>query len=163
MSPSILADVPRETHIAGLPRRAVSGRLIATALVLGLAHLPLVVLHGHSLWAREHYQFFPCLLPAAFALAYRDVRGLGRLTPGRRGVGLALFGLALAILTVGVFVLSSWLGAVAALVTLLAAAYSLGGRRLVGRLLPAWLLVSLAIPLPGPLDGQLVAALRYSG
>ena len=48
----------------------------------------------------------------------------------------------------------------AALVTLLATAFSLGGRRLVGRLLPAWLLLWLAIPLPGRLDRQFIATLR---
>ncbi len=160
MSQSLLAVAPQETQVALPPRLAVSGRLIATALVLALAHLPLLVLHGQTLWAREHYQFFPFLLLAGFALAYRNVRGLGPLTPGRRSVCLALFGLALAFLTLGILILSPWLGAVAAQVTLLAAAFSLGGRRLVGRLLPAWLLLCLAIPLPGPLDRRLIGALQ---
>ena len=160
MSRSLLADAPQETQVAPPLRLAVSGGLIAIAFVVSLAHLPLLMLHGRYLWAREHYQFFPFLLPAAFALAYRNVRGLGPLMPGRRGVCLALFGLALAFLTLGILIRSAWSGAVAAQVTLLAAAFSLGGCRLVGRLLPAWLLLFLAIPLPGPLDGRFIAVLQ---
>lgn len=160
MSQSLLANPPQQTPALRAPRLAASGRLIATALVLALAHLPLLVLHGQNLWAREHYQFFPVLLPAAIVLAYRSVQGLGPLTPGRRSVSLALFGLALAFLALGVLMLSPWSGAVATQWTLLAAAFSLGGRRLVGSLLPAWLLLWLAIPLPGPLDGRLIAALQ---
>jgi len=161
MSQSLLADAPQETQVVDPRQLAVSRRLIATACVLALAHLPLLLLHGQHLWAREHYQFFPFLLPAAFALVYPNVRGLGSLTPGRRGVCLALFGMALAVLTLGVLTLSPWLGAVAAQVTLLAAAFSLGGRCLVACLLPAWLLLCLAIPLPGPLDGRVIAGLQH--
>jgi exosortase len=57
--------------------------------------------------------------------------------------------------------LSPWLGAVAAQTTVLAVTFSLGGRRLVRSLLFAWLLLFLAIPLPGPLDGRLIAALQW--
>ena len=109
-------------------------------------------------WSR--YQFFPVLLPAAFVLAYRNVQGLGPLTPGRRSVCLALFGLSLAVLTLGILILSTWLGAVAAQMTLVATAFSLGGRRLVGCLLPAWFLLFLAIPLPLSLDEQFIAEMQ---
>lgn len=160
MSQALLVDASQETQVVHPPRLAVSWRLIATAFVLASAHLPLLVLHGQNLWGREHYRFFPFLLPAAFAVAYRNVHGLGPLTPGRRSICLSLFGLALACLTVGILLLSPWLGAVAAQVTLLAVAFSFGGRRLVGSLLLAWLLLFLAIPLPGPLDGWLIAALQ---
>jgi len=159
-SQSLLPDPPQETQVAPPRRPAVSGRLIATAFVLALAHLPLLVLHAQKLWAREHYQFFPFLLPAAFALANRDVRGLGPLTPGRRSACLALFGLALAFLTLAISMLVPGLGAVAAQVTLLAVAFSLGGRRLVRALLPAWLLLFLAIPLPASLVGPFIAVLQ---
>lgn len=160
MSQSLLAVAPQETQVAPSARLADSGPLIASALLLALAHLPLLLLHGQNLWARDHYQFFPFLLPAAFALVYRNARGLGPLAPGGRSVCLALFGLALALLTLGILILSPWLGAVAALVTLLATAFSLGGHRLVGCLLPAWLLLCLAIPLPGQLDSRFIAALQ---
>jgi len=159
-SQSVFADVPQDAQVAPAPRLAVSGRLIAILFVLAMAHLPLLVLHAQRLWSREHYQFFPILLPAAIVLAYRNVRGLGPLTPGRPIVCFAMFGLALVLLILGFMILSTWLGAVAAQVTLLATAFSLGGRRLVGALLPAWLLLFMAIPLPGPLDGRFVAALQ---
>ncbi len=160
MSQSLLEEAPGETHVAPLPLLANSRGLIGIVCLLALAHLPLLVLHGRTLWAREHYQFFPLLLPAALALAYRNLRGSGPLTPGRPSTSFALFGLALLLLTLGILTVSPWLGAVAAQATLLAAAFSLGGRRLAGRLLPAWLLLWLAIPLPGRLDRQFIATLQ---
>lgn len=130
------------------------------AIVLALAHLPLAVLHGQNLWAREHYQFFPLLLPAASLLGYRRLSGLGSLTAGSSLTSYLLFGFALAVLTLAILLFSPWLGAVALQFTLLAGMYSLGGYALVRRLLAVWLLLWLAVPLPGQLDSQLVSSLQ---
>lgn len=135
-------------------------RLIVVAIVLALAHLPLAVLHGQNLWAREHCQFFPLLLPAAALLGYRRLSGLGSLTAGSSLTSYLLFGFALAALTLAILLFSPWLGAVALQFTLLAGMYSLGGYALVRRLLAVWLLLWLAVPLPGQLDSQLVSSLQ---
>jgi exosortase len=137
-----------------------SRRLAFAGLVLALAYLPFLALHGRLLWSREHYQFFPLLLPGAIALAYRRCADLKTWTAGSRPVAYALAGLAWTLLTLAILLPSPGLSPVAALVLLLAAVFSLGGRSLVRCLLPAWLLLWLAVPLPGQLDSQLVAGLQ---
>jgi exosortase len=134
--------------------------LVVTIVVLAVAHLPLLVLEGRILWAREHYHFFPLLILAAAVLAYRNLRGQGSFEGGRKGPSALFWWIALLFLAVAVLSLSPWLGAVAAQMSLLAASYAIGGRRFVQCLMPAWLLLWLAIPLPGALDDKLVSGLQ---
>ena len=117
--------------------------------MLALAHLPLLVLHGQSLWVREHYQFFPFLLPAAFALAFRNVRvGPTHARPAQRLPYAVRF--VLAFLTLGILMLSPWLGAVAAQGDL--AGGRVQSRRPTPRRAPAARLVAPVVgdPLAGP-------------
>src|SRR5262249_45521662 len=55
---------------------------------------------------------------------------------------------------------SPWLGAVAALVTVAALAYGIGGKSLLRRILPAWVFLWLLIPPPFGLDGRLISMLQ---
>lgn len=159
MNLSVAAAVPGPPVAPG---RWQSGslRLVFAILVLALAYLPLLALHGRLLWAREHYQFFPLLLPAAIALAFRRYAELKSLKAGSRSVAYALAGLAWVLLALAILLPSPGLSPVAALVLLLSGAFSLGGRSLVRCLLPAWLLLWLAVPLPGQFDSKLVASMQ---
>ena len=159
VSLSVSAALPESP---AAPGRSNSGslRLVLAGLVLALAFLPLLALHGRLLWAREHYQFFPLLLPAAIALAFHRCADLKSLTAGSRFVAYALAGVAWVLLALAILLPSPGLSPVAALVLLLAGVFSLGGRSLVRCLLPCWLLLWLAIPLPGQLDSKLVASMQ---
>ena len=146
-------DFPRRPTI--LARTAVAGACLV------LAFVPLLVWHAQVLWDRPHFQFFPLLLPAAVFLAWPRGRRLGSLSPGdsERGTKLLWAG-SWTLLAVAVFISSPWLAAVAALFTLTALAYSLGGMALCRALLPGGLLLWLAIPLPLGFDEGLIHALQ---
>ena len=134
-------------------------RLVFAGFVLALVHIPLLLLFARDLWGREHYRFFPFLLPGAFALAYARLAVPALFRRARR-IAFLLFGLAWIVLAIAILLISPWLGAVAALLTVLAYVYWLGGSTLVRCLFPAWCLLCLAIPLPDALDAMLVAWLR---
>lgn len=142
-------------------KRKIPSSVLASGVVLACALLPLLYLHGRELWGRDHYRFFPWLIPGAVVLAYVRLYQPGpvRSVISRRTCVL-FFAMAWLALAAGIVLLSGWLGAVAAQFTLLACAYGLGGRALVGRLMPAWLLLWLAVPLPDQLDAKLVASLQ---
>ncbi len=133
------------------------------AAVVGVvlaAHLPLLAMHVRQIWMRPHYQFIPLLPVGAAVLAFLRLRGLGPLTPAPAVRSGLLLGAAWAALAAAELLYSSWLGAAAALAALAATAYALGGARLFRALLPAWLLLCLAVPPPFELDRQLVLWLQ---
>lgn len=128
-------------------------------LILGCAHLPLLLLHSQALWARPHYQFFPFLFLGAAVLALRPRSPVVASPASPRECALAVSGCWL-LFTAAVLLRSPWLGAVSALLTLGAGIFAFGGRSLVGRLAPAWLLLWLAIPPPFGLDQHLIQYLQ---
>jgi exosortase len=148
----------------GTATQAGVGRVLSwaawPAVLIALAFAPLVALHAWSLWNRPHYQFFPALLPGALVLAWRSCRELGPLEPNRsratRPVAVALW----LLLGLSVLLVSPLGGSIAALLAVMTAAYALGGRRLAVALLPAWLFLWLAIPLPRHYDDALIASLQ---
>lgn len=156
--------VPPTDSLAGRGAAALvrARRPLILALALALASLPLLLAHARELWSKEHYQFFPLLPIGAGFLAWRDLHGLGPLRPGPRTGTYALLGAAWATLALGILLPSPWLGMVATLVLLLAVALAVGGRDLVRRVLPAWFLLGLAVPLPNELDSRLVTALQQA-
>jgi exosortase len=129
-------------------------------LLAAAAYSPLLLIEASELWRRPHYQFFPLVLLGSGYVAWRDTAWLGQLTPGNRKRSLCLIGVAWAFLGLAVLLMSPWLGTVAALVAVPAAAYGWGGGRLVRHVLPAWALLWVAVPPPGDLDGTLVAGLQ---
>ncbi len=152
MSPPVEARPPA--------RSAGSWGLVAAAVILLAAHLPLLILHGEQIWLRPHYQFFPLAVLGAAVLALARLRGYGPLNPGSFGYALPLLTAAWLLLVVAELLYSSWLGSVAALAALTAVLYAVGGARLVVRLLPALVLLCLVIPPPFELDRQLILALQ---
>jgi exosortase len=142
-------------HLSG---GAVLPVLAAAALLA--AHLPLLAQHTVQLWLRPHYRFFPLVLVGAGVLAWLRLRGQPASPPGRPWLaGLALSAAWLALATAEVL-RSSWLGAVAALATLAAVTYAVGGVTLCGRLAPSWVLLWLAVPPPLELDRDLILWLQ---
>jgi exosortase len=127
---------------------------------LVLAHLPLLIWHGQVLWERPHYQFFPLLVPGAAFLAWQRLRHLGPLTAGSVWPSRALLIAGAGLLTTAALLGSPWLGIIAALLNILAVAFTLGGLTLLRALLPAWLFLCLAVPPPLGLDQRLIDDLQ---
>lgn len=133
---------------------------ILPGILLAIAHLPLLACYALTMWQRPHYRFFPVVLVGATAVLARDCRGLGLLSPAT-GLGawppLIVCWLILAAATV---LVSPWLAAVSALVTILAAVHAVGGPPAVRRALPGWSFLWLGVAPPLGLDGGLIARLR---
>ena len=141
-------------------RASVRKRYPRAWLVLATAHLPLLLFHAQSLWARSHYEFFPFVLVGAFILAWRNWRDRDYWQTG--SVNVCRWSLAACSLFYGAAVLlrSPWLGAISALWTLALAGYALGGSALLRAMAPAWALLWLAIPPPLAMDERLIQALQ---
>ncbi len=159
------ADASVASCQASPVRAALSWRLLAIAVVVVAAHAPLLVLHARQIWLRPHYQFFPLVVVGAVALAYQRlayqrVKHIGALRPDSGWASWLLVGTAWMMLSAAVLVESSWLGAVATLVLVVAVLRAIGGNRLLWACLPAWVFLWLAVPLPFELDRQLILALQ---
>ena len=118
-----------------LVREADEGRwrtAVALGLV-GLAHLPWLAAQGRILWSYPHYQFVPFVPLGAAALAVRDSRRLGPLTPGDRRWSVGLLAASLLLMALAAVLWSPLFGTLAALTTLLALAQSWGGAGWCGR------------------------------
>ena len=109
-------------------RSAGSWGFIAAAVILLAAHLPLLILHGEQIWLRPHYQFFPLAVLGAIVLAVTRLRGYGPLKPGSLRYALPLLTIAWLLLAAAELLYSSWLGTVAALVTLTTVLFAAGER-----------------------------------
>ena len=145
-----------------LVREAGEGRwraAVALGLV-GLAHLPWLAAQGRLLWSYPHYQFVPFVPLGAAALAVRDSRRLGPLTPGDRRWSVGLLAASLLLMALAAMLWSPLFGTLAALTTLLALAQSWGGARLVRAMLPAWVFLWVAVRPPLGLDFDLIFALQ---
>ena len=143
-------------------READEGRwraAVALGLV-GLAHLPWLAAQGRILWSYPHYQFVPFVPLGAAALAVRDSRRLGPLTPGDRRWSVGLLAASLLLMALAAVLWSPLCGTLAALTTLLALAQGWGGARLVRAMLPAWVFLWVAVRPPLGLDLDLIFALQ---
>jgi exosortase len=132
---------------------------VALGLV-GLAHLPWLAVQGRILWSYPHYQFVPFVPLGAAALAVRDSRRLGPLTPGNRRWSVGLVAASLLLMAIAAVLYSPLFGTLAALTTLLALAQGWGGARLVRAMLPAWAFLWVAVRPPLGLDLDLIFALQ---
>ncbi len=138
----------------------ISWPVVAAALAVAVALVPLLLSHGRQLWLRPHYQFFPVVLLGAAALAWQRLHALRQLPPGNRGLGYSLGALAWLLTATAVLLNSSWLGTIAALVLLAAVLVGVGGLRLFRLALPAWVLLWLVVPPPFELDRNLILGLQ---
>lgn len=154
-----------ETTSLAAPRAQTSGQTVARwmmvpGILLILAYLPLLLLHARELWDREHYQFFPLVLVGTGILAVGAWREHGTLKPGSLKLSALFISISWFMLAAAGYLYSPWLGAVATLVMLMSVIYSIGGRALAWRLLPAWAFLCLIIPPPLELDYKLISLLQ---
>ncbi len=145
--------------------------IVAALLLLG--HLPLLIQHFLSLWARPHYQFVIFLPVIVWLLAKQrlssadDTSGLSQEADGPRKLHPAhvlvwspVLLLSLGTLAAATFLPSPWLGMASALITCLGFILAVGGLPLLRCLLPAWFMLAMALPMPGNLDVRLITFLR---
>lgn len=140
--------------------RSQANALLVAAGVIALAHLPQLILHAEQLWSKPHYQFFPLVLAGSLFLAWTRISGLGQLQPVRPIHCYPFVLLFFVLLAASVVINSPWLAAVVSLLTLMVAIVGIGGWPLAQRLLPAWILLWLAIPLPLRLDQIVINGLQ---
>jgi hypothetical protein len=142
------------------PSRAALWTMIA---ILGLAHLPILIAQGKSLWAREHYQMFPLVLIFAAILARPAVAAArtAPASPADRRIGFALLIIDWLLLTFAVLIFSPVAGSLAFWFLLIAAAYATGGWPTLRAAIPALVYLLLIIPPPFMLDLKLVQALQF--
>jgi exosortase len=131
--------------------------------VLGLAHLPLLISHGQSLWKREHYQLFPLVLIFAGILAKPawEAARIAPAGPSMRKLAFWLLGLNWLMLAFAVIVDSPVLGAMSFWVLLVATAIATGGWPTLRAAIPALAYLLLIIPPPFNLDVRLVTFLQH--
>jgi len=158
MTNAVLSDPVSTTDSDS--RKAISYGKVAPIVVVALAHLPLLWQLAGRLWAIEHYQFFPLILLGAAYLGYRRVKRMEQFGASRRWLRIMLALGAFTLLAMAALLDSPWLAVVAAMVSIWMLLYSLGGRDLLGRVWPAWLLLWLAVPMPLGLDEQLIQSLQ---
>jgi len=132
---------------------------IGSLLVLG--QFPLGVKFFEELWSRPQYQFFPVAILAAVYIGWdrlREAPNLG-FKRGSTGLTAGLLALAWVVLSCGLFYLR-WMAAVSVFITLVAAVWWIGGKRLLRILLPAGVLLIVLIPPPGHMDDPVANRLR---
>jgi exosortase len=147
------------------PEVAVPARLrppVLLAAALGLACLPLLWLHAQMLWEKPHYQFFPWALLGAGVLAWQRREMMRPLQPGLPAISYTLLGAAWLLLAAAGYVVSPWLGMVAALLTLTGFVWLLGGYRLFLALFPSLVLLLVLVPPPLGLDTRLILLMQTS-
>ncbi len=128
--------------------------------LLAFGYAPLLILRGRLLLDCPHLSAFPLAVIAGGVLAWKGARGLGTLEPGSQARSVAVMRLALAMLIVAGFSAFSWLAVAAAMMTLLAGAYGIGGARLLWAVLPAWGLGAMALLTPLRLELWLIGRLQ---
>jgi exosortase len=143
------------------PRRSVLRAVTFVAAVIA-CHLPLVALHFRHVWlGRPHYQFFPLLLAGIAWLLWKRWPQWTATAAAPRWSN-AVLACGLVMLSASTLFWSSWLAAVALVL-------SIGG--LIGRYavpgqwrdwLPVWLVMWLIVPPPLGLDFRLISWLQSS-
>lgn len=134
--------------------------LVVSAILL-LAHLPMLISLARELWRREHYQFFPFLIPASLFLGYVGLKRLsGPVHAGNQILSIGLVFLAGLTLILSSLVGSGTLAAIATLITLSAAIYGVGGWTLYKALLPSLIILLPAIPPPFKSDEAIIVGLQ---
>jgi exosortase len=133
------------------------------AVVLLVAHMPLLWRHMHVLDLKPHYEFYPLVFLGAAVLAWpawRLVRAGHRPGPVEWKIGLGLLGLNWLILMSAIAVDSPWLGMISFWELVATVALLAGGWQVLRATVPALIFLLLIIPPPFNLDGKLVLSLQ---
>ena len=155
-APTSCESIAQYSVWKSLPRWRIGILLLA---LLG-AFLPRLLGLAWELWSMPQYQFFPIVLIGAFVLARARLREFGTFTPGRPALVYPVLATSWALLGLAGLLHSDWLGGVAALAGVAALILAVGGVSLFRQLLPVWLFLWLAMPLPLGQDSLLVRALQ---
>ena len=140
--------------------RRIAWRDAMAAVVLVLAYLPLAGGLLREGWSGPHYKYVPIALLCAGVLMTRAWRQSGLAQPVTNSRVAVLLGMAWAILLVAILAWSPALGAVSALLLMIAALDTRGGWPLLRHYAPALTLLGLAIPLPHGVVSQLSAGFQ---
>jgi exosortase len=129
----------------------------ALAMVMGLAHLPLLFVHAQRLWWRPHYQCFPFMLAGAFLLGWRAWPRIdGGATRPLPGLAAIVAVGAWLILLAAVILSFSWLAMLATLMLLTAGCLAWGGIDYLRRFWPAGLMLVLLLHPPTSLEQPVI-------
>ena len=119
----------------------------------------LLINHGHSLWVREHYQFFPLLLAATAWLIYERIQEQIEFPVVRYRMAWGSLTLAWLLLCLASITRSPWIAAGS--IFLLGHGLLATHKRERGlTVLHPWWLLILLVPFPLGLDGELVRILQ---
>lgn len=155
------SDLSRERPVLGFSSFKIPWKEILPPLLVILAFVPMLTMHGIQLWRKSHYQFFPMVLCGSLILGYVYVRKLGRLQPGRWQFAAGVVGFLSLLMLGGAIVLQSSLVAMGSfLLGSLAFIYSYGGWRLTKALLPSWIFLWLIVPPPFNYDEKFIQYLQ---
>lgn len=146
---------PAVTSRAATSVRGSWLRDAALYAVIGLCHLPLLLVQWQRMWQIECYRYVPFLLVAVVLLLrgrWRQLPERPTFLPSRSSVAALMLGWL--VLLAAAVVASPWLGTVAAIVSALALVLSFG-RSAAAALAPAWALLWLSLPLPFRWDQRL--------
>jgi len=147
------------SHAAASPGDSLR-RGVAVYAVIGLCHLPLLLVQWWRLWQIEWYRYFPFLLAAVALLwlvRWRQLLVRPAYVPTRSSLAVLLLGWL--VLLTATIVASPWLGTVAALVSALSLLLAFG-RSATASLVPPWALLWLTLPLPFRWDQRLFVWLQ---
>jgi exosortase len=153
---------PRVTRLSGTNStvRRIAWRNATAAVVLALAYLPLTAGLWEEGWSGPYYKFVPVALLCAGILMTRAWRQSGWAQPEAHSRDAVLLGMAWAILLVAVLAWSPALGAVSALLLVIALLDARGGWPLLRHYAPALALLCLALPLPHSVVSRLSLAFQ---
>lgn len=134
---------------------------IVVGAILLVAHFPMLFQLGKDLWSREHYQFYPFLIPVSGFLMWEGLNRLkGPVTAGNQIICFVMILLSGLMLVLSSLIGSGTLAALATLLTIATAIYGIGGWTLFKELFPGWVILFLAVPPPFKLDEQLITYLQ---
>lgn len=158
--PVVSKTVPKQMNQV-VPKQPNKWLQALPLIIVFLPFLPMLVMHGVTLWAKPHYQFFPLVLIGTAVLGYFAIQRQGRLNPGRYQVVALFFGfISLMGLAAGAFLQSSLIAFGSFLIGSMAFIYSWGGKGLVRRWLPAWIFMWLIVPPPFNWDSDFIFWLK---
>ncbi len=100
---------------------------IVVGAILLVAHFPMLFQLGKDLWSREHYQFYPFLIPVSGFLMWEGLNRLkGPVTAGNQIICFVMILLSGLMLVLSSLIGSGTLAALATLLTIATAIYGIG-------------------------------------
>lgn len=169
LTSTTLADIPKSEgtmpdtteQLPAGPWRPDPLALLTSATIL-LCHLPLVSRHLMNLWRfRPEYEFVPFAILVCIGLMIaRWPRSRTQQSKTSRFSGISITGCGGLLLFSAVVINSPWLGTAAAIVSTGGLILYYGGWTAARSLASAWILLWMAIPLPGSLHSDLIRILQ---